>query len=63
MGKGREEGCSHTKKPWRACKDGCGRGSIERHAFLELGAYQIPVPARMKHDALGRLRRAARARS
>jgi hypothetical protein len=48
---GREEGCSHTNEPQRNCKDGCGRGSIERHEFLELSAYQVPVAARMKHNA------------
>jgi hypothetical protein len=47
----REEGCSHTSKLRRSCKDGRGRGSIERHEILELRAYQVPVGARMKHDA------------
>jgi hypothetical protein len=47
----REEGCSHTNRLRRSCKEGRGRGSIERHEILELRAYQLPVAARMKHDA------------
>jgi hypothetical protein len=51
MGKGREEGCSHTNEPGRSCKACCGRGSIERHEFLEPGACQVGLAARVKHEA------------
>jgi hypothetical protein len=51
MGKGREEGRSHTNEPGRSCKACCGRGSIERHEFLEPGACQVGLAARVKHDA------------
>ena len=33
------------------CKDSRGRGSIERHGFLEREAYQIRIAASLKHDA------------